>query len=158
MELIVVCVLIGLLLSFTAPTMRDAFIDDPLGWSARKMIGYITGLRGMALRTQQSMLVHISEQENRLWHRLDGEQTQEEEEEEDSKGVQLPKNIIISKVWIGGDGSAIEDDTVVWISKQGYLNHTMIQLEDGKGEKLTIEFQPFLDTVLLSDKFDIPSE
>lgn len=166
MELIVVCMLIGLMLTLTVPTMRDAFIDDPLASSARKVMGYVTGLRGVAVRTQQSILVHISEQENRIWYRKDisphtagkeGDVGLDDELVTSAKDLKLHEDVTINSVWIGGDGSVVEEQMVIWISKQGYMNHSMIQLKDNSGAELTVEFQTFIDSPSITDRFEIPS-
>lgn len=68
LELIIVLVLIGLLMVVTVPTLRNTLIDDPLRSSARKLIGYIGVIRGRAVREQQSYLVYIDLDQNRLWY------------------------------------------------------------------------------------------
>lgn len=159
MELIIVCILIGLMMAVAAPTMRNALFSDPLKASARNIIGKVTGVRELAVRYQQPYLLHISQSESRIWYEKDGVPADSEEEEEkklESRQVQLPEEIEINEIWIGGDGSSVEGKTVVWISKQGYMNPTKIQLQDDDGNELTVEFHPFIDSATISDRFDVP--
>lgn len=156
-ELIIVCVLIGLMLSITIPTMRSSFFSDPLKTSSRKAVGFVAGVRELAVRQQQPFLLHISESENRLWYEEDNE-PEDEGDNNEEKELKFPDDVSIKQVWIGGDGSSVEDKTVVWVSQQGYMNPTMIRLSGDDGEDLTLMFRPFIDTPIISEDFEVPLE
>ncbi len=64
----------------------------------------------------------------------------------------FPETVKISGVWMSGDDELAGDKSVVWISKQGYMNHTIIRIEDDDGNDLSVQFYPFLDTAEVSDK------
>ncbi len=53
---------------------------------------------------------------------------------------------------MSGEEELSEDKTVIWITKQGYLNQTTIEIEDDSGKNLKIQFYPFLDSAEVSDK------
>lgn len=158
MELIVVCVLIGLMMSVAVPSMRDTFFSDPLKASVRKTIGLVTGLRESAVRHQQSYFLHISQSENRIWFEKDGETEEEGEKEEEKQQLLLPEDVEIKEVWIGGDGSSVEGKTVVWVSKQGYMNPTAIRLQDDEGDELVVQFHALVDSAIISDRIEIPPQ
>ena len=53
---------------------------------------------------------------------------------------------------MGGDESPAQGHIVVWISKQGYMNKTIIRIEDDDGNHLNVQFYPFLDPAIVSDQ------
>ncbi len=150
LELIVVCALIGIMLSFSVPSLRMTLFSDPLKSTARNLIGLVNGVRELAVRHQQPYLLHISEAEKRIWYEM--EKSNEEEKREDRRGQELvlPETVNISGMWIGGVESS-EDQKVIWISKQGYIQRTRIRIEDKDGKHLNIQFFPFLDSVTVAE-------
>lgn len=157
LELIVVCALIGIMLSLSIPSLRTTFFSDPLKTTARKFIGLVNGVRELAVREQQSYLLHISQPEKRVWY----EREDKKEEKKDKKQIKedknlrkqelrFPETVNIRAVWMGEDDSAKEEKTI-WITKQGYMQQTLIQIEDDSGSNLKIQFFPFLDAAVIAD-------
>lgn len=146
LELIVVCALIGIMLSFSVPSLRMTLFSDPLKSTARNLIGLVNGVRELAVRHQQSYLLHISEAEKRIWFEM--ENSNEAEKREDRRGQELvlPETVNISEMWIG-DVESSEEQKAIWISKQGYIQRTRIRIEDKDGKHITLQFFPFLDSV-----------
>ena len=68
LELIVVCALIGIMLSLSIPSFRTTFFSDPLKTTARRLIGLVNGVRELAVREQQPYLLHINQGEKRIWY------------------------------------------------------------------------------------------
>jgi len=158
-ELIVVCTLIGIMLTMGIPSLRNTVYTDPLKSSARKVIGFVGGLRESAVRYQQPYLLYISQSENRIWYEKDldantGEDIEREKNESDDHHgkhqLQFPETVRISEVQTQEDDASAQDGTVIWISKQGYLARTIIQLEDEDGNVLNVQFYPFLDSATVS--------
>ncbi|MGW8195239.1 MAG: pilus assembly FimT family protein, partial [Desulforhopalus sp.] len=137
-EMIIVCVLIGLMLSLTVPTMRNTIFADPLKSSTRKVIGLVNGVRELAAREQQAYLLHISEAENRLWYEKEiHDAASEEDTLQDNSELQLPDAVKISGLLIGGGQTLQQDNSVIWISKHGFIQQTAIRLENDDGDTLT---------------------
>ena len=154
LELIVVCVLIGLMLSFSVPSLRTALFSDPLKSAARNLIGLTNGVRQLAIRQQQPYLLHIDESEKRIWFeketKSEAEKAAGEDELRRAKQLRLPETVRITGIWLGEDRRA-EDQTALWISRQGYMERTRIGLEDEGGNRLTVQFFPFLDAAMVSE-------
>lgn len=153
LELIVVCALIGIMLSLSIPSLRMSLFSDPLKSSARNLIGLVNGVRELAVRHQQPYLLYISEPEKRIWYEREEKIAVEDVEKQQKKELQelrLPDTVSISGVWVGGDEPS-QDQTVVWISKQGYIQRTRIRIEDADGTHLIVQFFPFLDSVTIAD-------
>jgi prepilin-type N-terminal cleavage/methylation domain-containing protein len=153
LEMIMVCVLIGLMLSLSVPSMRSSLFSDPLKSTSRKVIGMVSSVRELAVREQQPYLLHISEGENRLWYErefnvenpIDGSRSGIHE-------LKFPDSVKIAGLTVGGDSSQVQDQSEIWISKKGYMHHTVIRLEDDDGGNVTLQFFPFLDSVEISDR------
>ena len=159
LELIVVCTLIGIMLSFSVPSLRMALFSDPLKSTARNLIGLTNGVRQLAIRQQQPYLLHIDESEKRIWFdqevKSETVETEETEEFKDRRGkaLRLPETVSITGVWVAEDRRT-QDQTELWISKQGYMERTRIGLEDDEGNRLVVQFYPFLDAATVDE--DVP--
>ncbi len=175
LDLIVVCALIGVMLSLSIPSLRMAFFADPLKSSARKVIGLVNGVRELAVRHQRPYLLHIDEIEKRIWFEMDhdiddqGNKTQAKKNQllkkkaidsllsdnQDKKNlrereIRLPETVKIAGVMMAGEDSA-QEQTVIWVTKQGYMKQTSVRLEDDGGKGINIRFFPFLDGVAITE-------
>ncbi|EKD37310.1 MAG: hypothetical protein ACD_75C01178G0002 [uncultured bacterium] len=153
LELIVVCTLIGIMLSFSVPSLRMALFSDPLKSTARNLIGLTNGVRQLAIRQQQPYLLHIDESEKRIW--FDQEVKSETKETQElktprEKQLRLPETVSITGIWVAEDRRT-QDQTELWISKQGYMERTRIGLEDDQGNRLVVQFYPFLDAATVDE-------
>lgn len=147
-ELIVVCLLIGLLLSLSVPSMRSSLFSDPLKGAARRTIGLVNGVRELAARQQKPYLLHISHAENQIWYEEDGINTDDQEKD---RQLTLPETVRISEVKVAGNELSRMDDTVVWISRKGLMEEVTLRLEDDSGAGLVLGFHPFTDNVTITD-------
>ncbi len=156
-ELIVVTALIGIMLSMSIPSLRNSLFTDPLKATARKVIGLVTGVRELAVRTQQPYLLHISRTENRIWYEPEIKAKDSQDSESQKKGestgeLVFPDSVKISGISTQSNESTSQDETVVWINKQGYLDDTILRIEEQNGKHLNVQFYPFLDPELVSDQ------
>lgn len=152
-ELIVVMMLIGIMLSLTVPTLRTTFFTDPLKDMTRKLIGLVTGVRELAVRSQQPYLLHISRLENRIWYEPESSGNGGEETGAEKTGeLVLPQSVRISEVYHENDEGSSQDQITVWVSKQGYMIDTLLRIEDEDGEHLNVQFYPFLEPALVADE------
>jgi prepilin-type N-terminal cleavage/methylation domain-containing protein len=152
-ELIVVTTLIGIMLALTVPTLRNTVFTDPLKTTTRKLIGLVTGVREVAVRSQQPYLLHISRLENRIWFEPEGVKSGSAESVTEKKGELIfPESVRISGILLEDDGDLAQDQLVVWVSKQGYMIDILLQIEDEDGKHLNVQFYPFLEPALVSDE------
>lgn len=152
-ELIVVMTLIGIMLSLSIPSLRNTFFTDPLKTTTRKVIGLVTGVRELAVRSQQPYLLHISRLENRIWYEPESVGSEIEESDTERKGELIfPESVKISGALLEKDESSAQEQIVVWVSKQGYMIDILLQIEDEDGEHLNVQFYPFLEPALVSDE------
>lgn len=161
LELIVVCALIGIMLSISAPSLRSTFFTNPLKSTARHVVGIINEVRQTAVRNQEPYNLHISQLENRIWYEKTEKKNEDaienaiEDELETStnRELQLPDTVKLSKVWTESSGVLSGDKTTFWISKKGYMEQAAILLSDELDNSLSVELNPFTDPIAVTDEF-----
>ncbi len=154
LELIVVCALIGIMLTISVPSLRSTFFTDPLKSSVRQVIGITNEARQKAVRNQQAYYLHLSQLENRIWYepvKPNGKSDKPGKSKE--RKLQLPDTIRLSKLWLNSQGVVLENKTSLWISKKGYMEQAAIQLSDTSGSTISIQFNPFTDPATVTENF-----
>lgn len=152
LELIVVCVLIGTMLVVSVPTLRNSFIGDQLKTTSRKIIGFVNGIRQLAEREHQSYFLNIDKTENRIWYEKDIT-IETEEEIEDTEKLIFPSEVRIAEIWTRSEGEYSDDQHRIWISPKGYMDQTVLHLEDEGNNVISLHFSPFLDNVRVYDQY-----
>jgi hypothetical protein len=144
------------MLSLSIPSLRTTFYSDPLKTTARKLIGLVNGVRELAVREQQPYLLHISQTEKRIWYEREDKKGKKdkkdtmEDEKRHKQELRFPENVTLSAVSMGKDDS-LQDQTTLWITKQGYMMQTLIQIDDDAGNNLKVQFFPFLDSAVIAN-------
>lgn len=146
-ELLVVCALISAMLAVAIPTLRNNLVTDPLKSSSRQVIGMIKGTRERAVREQQAYLIHFDLSESSIWAEKESEKRLEDPEGVKKNVLQLPEPVRLLDVWTTSEGKQESGQPVLWISKQGYMDQTMIHLGDDDDGVLSLMFSPFLGSV-----------
>ncbi|MFT5700790.1 MAG: prepilin-type N-terminal cleavage/methylation domain-containing protein [Desulforhopalus sp.] len=157
LELIVVCALIGIMLTISVPSLRGAFFTNPLKSTARQVIGIVNEVRHKAVRNQQAYHLYLSQLENRIWYEkigIDDDSLQEDAfDAPPVYELQFPASISLSKVWIQSSGVISEDKTSFWISKKGYMEQAAILLSDEQDNSLSVQLAPFTDPIAITEDF-----
>lgn len=157
LELIVVCTLIGIMLTISVPSLRSAFFTNPLKSTARQVVGTINEVRQKAVRNQEPYNLHFSQIENRIWyekiHRDQEEDPEENEEKPRLEELLFPESVQLSKIWLKESGISSSSETTLYISKKGYMEHTAILLSDDFDNSLSVQCYPFTDPMTVSDEF-----
>ena len=151
-ELIVVLVLVGMMLTLAAPRLRNALLTDNLKGAARKMIGIINNLRNEAIREQRDYFLHLNLDANRFWVSY-GSMTDEERAVAGEEGSSLPPDIRIHDVWVKGEGKMERGTTRIWFTRRGYTQKSAIHLSSEDGRELTLILSPFLGKVKVVNKY-----
>ncbi len=153
MELLVVCTLISIMLVISIPNMRSSLFTDPIRVSTRKVVGTVKGLREKAVRKQQSVILNLDMEEGGFWY--DKEQLGGDDEVKISEFV-LPSSVKIVDVWTKSGGNVAYGSYELWISKRGYMDHTVITLGDDSGASVSIILSPFLGSIKVVDEYVNP--
>ena len=151
-ELIVVVVLIGLVLTLAVPRLRNALLTDDLKGAARKMIGIINNLRNEAIREQRDYFLHLDLDANKFWVSY-GSMTDEERAVASEEGSNFPGDIHIDDIWIKGKGKMVRGATRIRFTRRGYTQKSAIHLSSEDGRELTLVLSPFLGKIKVINKY-----
>ncbi|NNG08138.1 MAG: prepilin-type N-terminal cleavage/methylation domain-containing protein [Desulfobacteraceae bacterium] len=152
-ELTVVVVLIGIMMTLTVPRFQTAIVTDDLKATARKMVGMIKGLRDEAIREQRVYFLHFDLESNRFWIDSTG-MTEEERARAAEKAAPLPEGIRVLDIWFSSKGKKMNGQTAIRFNKKGYVQPSAIHLgSDDDGREFTLVLSPFLGRVKVYDRY-----
>ena len=151
-ELTVVVVLIGIIMTLTVPRFQTAIITDDLKATTRKMVGMIKGLRDEAIREQSVYFLHFDLESNRFWIDSTG-MTEEERARAAEKAAPLPEGIRVLDIWFSGKGKKMSGQTAIRFNKKGYVQPSVIHLGSDDGRQFTLVLSPFLGRIRVYDRY-----
>ncbi len=151
-ELVVVIVLLGLVVSFAAPRFRDAVLTDNLKTATRRLVNKILEMRNSAVEGHADYKLMFDLDKNAYWHEL-AEMTEEERAMAKEKRQSLPENIRITDIWINKKGKEMAGDVSLKFRKEGYAPKSAIHLESEDGREFTIVINPFLPQVKVLENY-----
>jgi prepilin-type N-terminal cleavage/methylation domain-containing protein len=149
LELLIVCLLITISLAMSVPNLRTSLVSDQLAAGSRKIISLITSSRSRAVMNHEPYLIFFDPAEQKIWYRKAGDKG---DEIISRHSVTLPSGIRIEEIKQASGGS--EQDPMkdgLWISKQGYMDKTLIRLIDTKNRSINLLISPFLFTIETTD-------
>jgi len=151
MELLIVMMLISLFMVVSIPALRDTLIDDPLKSTGRRLIGYIDGIRELAIREQKGYVISIEIDGNKLRYTSDADADVQDVEDTEKNVFTPTGDARLRSVWQKNSGSVGSGVVDVWVSGQGYLEKTVIHLVDDTDEALSLVIYPFLPQIEIRD-------
>ncbi len=154
-ELILVCMLIGLLLVLCLPSLRESFINDPLKTGSRKISAKINAVRMLAVKTQNPYFIHFDHNKKLIWHSTESTPPIKSEQYkiDITKNKIETRDIIIKSVWSYTTGKSDNDISTLWVNSKGYVDPTVIHLTDNKNRKLSLILSPFIPEIEILDGF-----
>jgi prepilin-type N-terminal cleavage/methylation domain-containing protein len=151
-ELMVVIVLIGVMLTLTVPRLRETLLTDTLKRSARKMVGTIKFLRNEAVREHRPYVLYFDMESGKFW--ADSPDMTEEERIKAKKlAFSFPKEVHIMDVWLKGEGKKGNGEAQIIFNKRGYVRQSAIHMGSEDGRKYTIVLNPFLGRVQVLEEY-----
>ncbi|MBN1380515.1 MAG: prepilin-type N-terminal cleavage/methylation domain-containing protein [Deltaproteobacteria bacterium] len=150
-ELAVVVFLIGLMLTFAVPRVRDVLLEDDLKTAARQLTGAVKELRSEAVREQVDYIIRFDLDSGEYW-RYSVDMTAEKKDELKKRSVRLPNGVEIADMYRVGSTKLAEGEAQMVLFKKGYVQPTVIHfLKDNK--YLTVFITPFLAEVKVYDRY-----
>ncbi len=151
LELLIVALLVSISLAISIPTLRHSIVSDQLAAGSRKVISLIQSGRSKAIRERTPYIIHIDPAQQKLWYQP--AETDEQSAGPSGNAISLPAGIRIQRVEQANasDEHSPEKDGL-WISKQGYMDQTSIQLVDRKNDTITLLISPFLHRIKILDQ------
>jgi prepilin-type N-terminal cleavage/methylation domain-containing protein len=148
LELLIVCLLISISLGLSIPSLRSTLMTDDLAAGCRKVISLIKSSRAKAVTEQEAYLIYYDSTERKLWYQpADAKETADT-----SASITLPSEVYIQKIK-QASRSTDQDamSTGIWISREGYMDKTAIQLVDKENNSLNLLISPFLPTITITE-------
>ncbi len=143
LELLIVCLLISISLAFAIPTLRNTLVTDELASGSRKVISLIKSSRAKAVSQHKAFFIFYDISEGKFWY-------QPEATKEESKivppSITLPPGIKIRKVTQASTSKKAQQNSI-WISKQGYMDKTAIELISKDNKSISLLISTFLPTI-----------
>lgn len=130
-------------------------VSDQLAAGSRKIISLITSSRSRAITNHEPYLIFFDSAEQKLWYQkaeVDGEEGEKDTENSRRHSVTLPSGVRIEEIKQASGGS--EHDPMkdgLWVSKQGYIDKTLIRLIDSKNKTISLLISPFLFDIQITD-------
>ncbi len=151
-ELMVILIFIGIVLTLTIPRVQTGIVTDDLKSSTRKMIGLIRGLKDEAVREHKTCFLHFDLESDRYW--IDSTVMSEEERARAAENAfPLPKGVHVLDVWFRDKGKQMVGRTAIRFSKKGYIQPSVIHLGSEDDRVFTLVLSPFLGKVEIHEKY-----
>jgi prepilin-type N-terminal cleavage/methylation domain-containing protein len=151
-ELTVVIILIGLLMTLVVPRFQYSLLTDDLKAATRRMVGTIREVRNDAIREQKTHYLHFDLESNRFW--VDTlSMTEEERTMARGNATALPQTVRIQDVWIRGEGKKMTGEALIRFNKKGYLQQSLIHVGSVDGRQFTLVLRPFLGKVKVLEDY-----
>jgi prepilin-type N-terminal cleavage/methylation domain-containing protein len=172
LELLVVLVLVSIMMAVAAPRLRSTIITDPLKRSARQVVGVVNEARQQAAASPKGcgLVIAVEEGTFALSCPQSRRRTAAAAEEDAFGGDELvdadlapePAPLLriaeparIRSVWNGASERITSGEVSLWISADGVMEPSVINLSDGSDE-LGLSISPFLGAIRISDEAAVP--
>lgn len=151
-ELVVVIVLIGMMMTLTIPKLRSVNLFDDLKSSTRRMAGLIRSTRYDAIRDNIAYRLHFDLESREFW--VDSPAMSEEEKaraREDASG--MADDIFVEDITYSNEKKAITGSSSILFTKKGYIQPAIIHLGSKGGKRFSLIMSPFLGKVKVFDDY-----
>ena len=150
-ELSVVVLLIGLMLSLAVPRIRDSLLNDDLNATTRQIVGAAREMRNEAVREQVDYLLHLDLTQHGFWT-YSADTTAEKRAELRKGAIRFPDGIRIADVRQPAEARRTEGEVVIRFFSKGYVAPTVVHLVK-EDRTFTLVFNPFLQAVSVYEKY-----
>ena len=156
LELIVVCALIGIMLTVATPVLRDGLYSDPLKSSTRKLINLIKIAREQATGEQKYCRLGYDSGEQQFFVQL-LPRTQgggwELEDLDIQQSFTLPESVRLHSFSKNGTTETTSDTLQIWFNPRGYNEQAAIHLTNDDDDVMSIHLEPFVTEVSIFNVF-----
>ena len=151
-ELSLVILLIGIVMSLTVPRIRYTLLTDDLKRGVRRMVSTIKSLRNEAIHEHSTYYLNIDLETRRFWIES-ASMPREEREENHESPVSLPDGVLILDVWIKGEGKKTSGLVTIRFNDRGYVSESIIHMGNHGGRSFTLVLSPFLKRVKILEGY-----
>jgi prepilin-type N-terminal cleavage/methylation domain-containing protein len=145
-ELTMVILIIGFLLSLTVPRLRDVVLTDNLKTTVRILTATIRQLRYQAIKDHTEYFLKFDFGSNRFL--TDSPYMSEEERAVAIKNsFSPPSDVRVIDICFKGEEKKTSGEISISFSKEGYISPGVIHLVSEDGRRFTLSLSPFLGSV-----------
>lgn len=153
-EISIVIILMGFLLSVSVPAIRENFLTDDLKSTSRKLTTTINFLKNKSVSNYEDHILIINIEKGKYWYESEN-MNEKELEEARKKVVNMPGGIRIEDIHIKDSEKIFTGEVAIRFTKKGHNRLTLIHIGSNKGDKFSFLIRPFLGKVkLLEDYVD----
>ena len=151
-ELILVVMLIGLMITLTIPRFRSAILSDDLKATTRRIVGTIKDLGNEAIREHTAYILHFDLESNRFWFDS-SDMTEEEQALARKNASSIPPEVSITDVLFKDDKKMVSGEITIRFTRKGYVQQSIIHLGSKDGRVFSIVLSPFLRRVKVMENY-----
>lgn len=152
-ELIVVIVLIGVILTVSIPRIRANFLTDGIRLASQWIILSVPALKERSVREQKDYFLNIDIDADRLWI-TDETMTEEEAGAAHITGYKLPETVRIRDVEFPEIGILTSGKTDIRFYRRGYSDKAFIHIQDDTDNRQhSLLVEPFMRRVKLFNDY-----
>lgn len=158
LELIVVMVLIALTASFTVPQISNFLYTDQLKATVRKLEGLISQSSQLAQRRQVPYLLKYIINERRFIVEPVLPEAEKDERANKEGELHLAETVTVKDFWTWYGGIRPPEELLIQFSKSGYVEPTVIHLQEEGGQEISVVLSPFLGKIQVVDSYVVPNK
>ena len=151
-EISIVILLMGFILSITVPAIRENFLTDDLKSATRKLTATINLLKKKSVSNYEDHVLFFNIEKGKYWYESEY-MSEGELEDAREKVINLPKGIHIEDIHFRGSEKIFAGEVAIRFTKKGYNRLTLIHLSSSEGKKFTFLIRPFLGKVKLIEDY-----
>ena len=175
LEIMVVLLLVSIMMAVAIPNFRSTIIADPLKRAARQVIGVVREARQQAAESPLGcgLVIDIEAgifalscperpEQARAELSIDDDQDYGIVDEEDApwepvKLLTLDEPSRIRSIWNGASNRFTIGEVTLWITSDGIMEPSVINLSDGSDE-LGLSIFPFITDIRIDDEAAVPQD
>lgn len=151
-ELAMVILLIGFMLTITLPKLQNLALGDKLKTLIRTLTSTINEIRYQAIKDNQTYYLKFDFGAKKFW--ADSPTlTEEERIAAKNNSIALPTDVNVIDIEFN-DGQTISTGEIsIGVNKMGYIDPSVIHLSSDDGRKFTFVLRPFLASVNVLENY-----
>jgi prepilin-type N-terminal cleavage/methylation domain-containing protein len=158
-ELIVVLVIIGFVLTFSAPRFGGVLSEVRLGGAARRIGTLVKLLRDEAILNQKTYMLRYDFSKTEYW--VESPEEENENGEQGGKDIKdilarrtrLPAGVSVEDVINERSGKVIEGEARIFFYPNGYVEKSTIHMKDTKEKTLSLFINPFMGNMKIVEGY-----
>ncbi len=151
-EISIVIILMGFLLSLAVPAIRENFLTDDLKSATRKLLATINFVKSQSASNYEEYILVINIEKGKYWY--ESEYMDEDElEAAKKKVINIPAEIKIEDIHFKNFEKIFTGEVAIRFTKKGYNRLTLIHISSKEGGKYTFVIRPFLRKARLIEDY-----